>query len=85
MLGFYDGAAWGVIIGLALMIIGGLVIWAYGARRFQQTTPALNSDNPEAEATRRFHSRLSRAFFMYGISAIIAGLALFAFAGRHFL
>ena len=71
-------AAWSVILGLALMSIGGLVLWAYGARRAQSTVVA---SGPEAEATRNFHLNLVRWFFIYGILVIALGVSLLFWGG----
>lgn len=86
MMNFYDNTAWAVIIGLGLMIIGGLVIWAYGARHFKASSNvSLNSANPEAEATRRFHGQLSKVFLGYGVAAIALGALLLAVSGKYLL
>lgn len=75
-------AAWSIIVGLALMLVGGLVMWAYGARKMQIMFGAIG---PEVEATRDFHTRLVRWFFVYGVSVIALGLALLAWGGKTFL
>ena len=75
--GVYTFAAWMVVTGLALMVVGGLVLWAYGARR--QAGP-LQAEGPEAEATRAFHAKLSRWFFIYGVGVILAGGLLLLWA-----
>ena len=78
----YQIAAWGVIVSLSLMLIGGLVLWAYSARAVSGQIAAAG---PEAEATRRFHQQLARWFFVYGIAMILGGLGLLFWAARYFL
>ena len=53
MMNVYQMAAWNVVAGLSLMVVGGLVLWAYGAR---QQRGVLLAIGPEAEA----HPRISR-------------------------
>jgi hypothetical protein len=73
----YDRAAWGVIIGLAMMVIGGLVLWAYGARNYEPAEErSFAAAGPEAEATRRFHVRLVKMFFIYGLSLVTLGIVV---------
>ena len=72
-------AAWGTIIGLALMLVGGLVLWAYGGSRATALALLVES-GPEAEATRLFHQRLARWFFIYGSVIVTLGLALLLWA-----
>jgi hypothetical protein len=74
-------AAWCVILGLSLMSVGGLVLWAYGTRRAGDVAVA---KGPEAKATRDFHSRLVRWFFVYGVTVIIGGVLLLFWAGSVF-
>ncbi len=74
-------AAWSVIAGLSLMLVGGLVLWAYGARRNAVVAGEMGL---EAEATQRFHSRLARWFFMYGVVVILIGMALLFWASTIF-
>jgi hypothetical protein len=76
-------ASWSMIIGLALMFVGGLVLWAYGARR-ASTIGKLAETGIESEATRQFHQRLSRWFFIYGGLIITLGLALLLWAASNF-
>jgi hypothetical protein len=71
-------AAWSVILGLALMSIGGLVLWAYGARR---AAASLTASGPEAESTSMFHTKLTRWFFIYGVLVIAVGAALLFWGG----
>ena len=78
----YQIAAWSVIASLSLMLVGGLVLWAYGARVPQGE---LSATGPEAEATKRFHRRLARWFFIYGIAMVIGGTALLFWAGAYFV
>jgi hypothetical protein len=76
-------ATWATIIGIALMFVGGLVLWAYGGRK--ASSAALHADvGLEAEATRRFHQRLTRWFFVYGSLMITVGLALLLWAAPNF-
>jgi sterol desaturase/sphingolipid hydroxylase (fatty acid hydroxylase superfamily) len=75
-------ASWSVILGLALMLVGGLVLWAYGARRSRAPIPVIG---PEAEATQQFHTRLVRWFFVYGVTVIVIGLALLFWGGSIFI
>jgi hypothetical protein len=77
-------ATWSTIIGLALMLVGGLVLWAYGGRR-SSTLAKLAETGAEAEATRRFHQRLARWFFIYGSLIITLGLALLLWAASNIL
>jgi hypothetical protein len=76
-------ATWSTIIGLALMLVGGLVLWAYGGR--DSSTAKLNNTGLEAEATRQFHQKLTRWFFIYGSLIVTLGLALLLWAALHFL
>lgn len=70
----YDGVIWGVIIGLALMCIGGLAMWAYGARRpVTAVSPATPPDTAMAEQ-HHFHRRVARLFVVYGAILLGAGL-----------
>lgn len=76
-------ATWATITGIALMLVGGLVLWAYGGRK--ATSAAKYADmGLEAEATRRFHQRLTRWFFIYGSLMITLGLALLLWAVPNF-
>jgi hypothetical protein len=75
-------AAWSVIAGLSLMLVGGLVLWAYGAR--QRAVVVAPEGGPEAEATQHFHTRLSRWFFMYGVMVTLVGITLLFWAGSIF-
>lgn len=77
----FQAAAWSVIAGLSLMLVGGLVLWAYSTR--PSTTIA--AGGLEAEATHRFHRRLTRWFFVYGVLVIAAGAALLFWGGSIFL
>lgn len=76
----FDLIVWKMIVGLALMLVGGLMLWAYGAQRRTSDTalPAMNG--PEAEATRQFHTNLVAWFFWYGIGCVGIGLGLVAWA-----
>jgi hypothetical protein len=76
-------ATWSTIVGLALMLVGGLVLWAYGGRR-ASSSARFADVGPEAEATRRFHQRLARWFFIYGSLMIALGLALLLWAAQNF-
>lgn len=77
-------ATWSTISGLALMFIGGLVLWAYGAR--QTSSIAKYAEvGIEGEATRRFHQRLARWFFTYGSLIITLGLVLLLWAASNML
>ncbi len=78
----YQTAAWGIIASLSLMLVGGLVLWAYSAR-----TPhgQLSSTGLEAEATKRFHLQLSRWFFIYGVAMVTGGLGLLCWSARYFI
>lgn len=79
---FSDLTAWRVILGLSLMSVGGLVLWAYGSHRARNL---VSVTGPEAEATRNFHLNLTRWFFIYGIIVVIAGAGLLLWAGSVFL
>ncbi|MBV8060829.1 MAG: hypothetical protein JO126_05080 [Alphaproteobacteria bacterium] len=79
----YQIAAWCVIIGIALMLIGGLVLWAYGARR--HISSSVVATGPEAEATQRFHQQLAHWFFIYGAGVITLGVALLFWGGALFM
>lgn len=76
-------ATWSTIIGLALMFVGGLVLWAYGGRT--STMAKLADTGIEAEATRRFHQRLTRWFFVYGSLIIVLGTTLLLMAASSVL
>ncbi len=76
-IGVYNLAAWGVIVSLALMLIGGLVMWAYGGKRPSVSDQLFAAVGPEAEATRLFHVKLTRWFFVYGAVVIFIGSCLF--------
>ena len=82
MMTVYQMAAWNVVAGLSLMMVGGLVLWAYGAR--PRAGVALIG-GPEAEATREFHAKLARWFFVYGVFVITTGAALLFWAGSYFI
>jgi hypothetical protein len=79
---FSDLTAWRVILGLSLMSVGGLVLWAYGTRHMRTVVTSMG---PEAEATRDFHLNLVRWFFIYGILVITSGAGLLLWAGSVFL
>jgi hypothetical protein len=81
-MGIYDKAAWSVILSLSLILVGGLVLWAYGARQRETSVAALTG--LEAESARAFHARLARWFFMYGISVITLGIALLLWGASIF-
>jgi hypothetical protein len=81
-MGIYDKAAWSVIFSLALILVGGLVLWAYGAR--QRAAGVLKLTGPEAEAAQRFHAQLARWFFLYGVGVIAVGIALLLWAASIF-
>jgi hypothetical protein len=74
----YELAVWGVILGLSLMMVGGLMLWAYGARRRRRAPSGFSG--PEAESARYFHLQLARWFFLYGVTIIIAGIGLILWA-----
>lgn len=76
-------ATWSTIAGLALMFIGGLVLWAYGARSHSVAKYA--EVGMEGEATRRFHQKLARWFFTYGALILTLGLVLLFWAASNFL
>lgn len=68
----YDKTAWGVVIGLALLVVGGLMFWVYGNRTSQQTV-VLNPTGPEAESTTLLHLKLIRWFYIYGVCLCVVG------------
>jgi hypothetical protein len=72
-MGINNLAVWGVIVSLALMVVGGLVLWAYGARTNRVLATSLMVTGPEAEATRLFHTKLVKWFLCYGLGAIAVG------------
>jgi hypothetical protein len=78
-----DRAAWSLILGLSLMIVGGLMLWAYGSRRRSSMPP--NFTGPEAESARYFHHELANWFFFYGVATIIIGVALILWASSVLL
>jgi hypothetical protein len=80
--GIYDKAAWSVILSLSLILVGGLVLWAYGAR--QKSTAALKLTGPEADSAQLFHAQLARWFFLYGVGVIAIGIALLLWAASIF-
>jgi len=71
-MGLYDSAAWGIIAALALILVGGLMLWTYGGHKIAPTK--ISVGGPEAEATRTFHTHLSHWFLFYGATLIILGL-----------
>ncbi len=75
----YDDASWSVIFGLSLMMVGGLMLWAYGARRRILSTQGFSG--LEAEAAQHFHQKLARWFFLYGITIILTGVGFLLWAG----
>ncbi len=75
-------ATWSTIAGLALMLVGGLVLWAYGGRR-ATTVASLVETGPEAEATKQFHQRLSRWFIVYGSFIVTIGLFMLIWAASN--
>jgi hypothetical protein len=77
-MGIYRYAAWGVVFGLAFMLVGGLVLWTYGTRR---VVGNIDSVGPEAASTRLFHVKLSRWFFIYGMAIMTIGTALLLWSG----
>jgi hypothetical protein len=77
----YDYTSWGVIAGLALMVVGGLMLWAYGARYDRLVAMSLTVSGPEAEAIRLYHSTLARRFFSYGCAIIVLGAVLLVGCG----
>jgi hypothetical protein len=79
---FSEIVAWSVVVGLSLLSVGGLVLWAYGTRNNQNFQASLGM---EAEATRHFHLHLVRWFFIYGISVMIVGAGLLLWSGSVFL
>ena len=83
-MGIYDEAAWGVIVGVALMLVGGLMLWAYGARGAKPNEAVLVT-GPEAEATRQFHGKLARWFFLYAMVVIAVGGGLVKLVRTHFI
>jgi len=74
----YQLAAWSVVFGLTFMLVGGLVLWAYGARK---TTGLVGAAGPEAAATQLFHTRLVRWFYVYGMAMMTVGAALLLWSG----
>ncbi len=73
----HEGAVWDLIIGLSLMIVGGLMLWTYSARRRQRGEGiVLSASGPEAEATQRFHVRLARWFHLYGVGLTLVGAVM---------
>lgn len=75
-------ATWLTIVGLAFMLVGGLVLWAYGERRESQLAK-LADFGIETEATRSFHQRESRWFFVYGSVISAFGVSLLLWAVTH--
>lgn len=71
-MGLYDNAAWSVIFSLSLMLVGGLMLWAYGGH--EEEPKELPTTGPEATATRTFHLHLSHWFLFYGATLIVIGL-----------
>jgi hypothetical protein len=69
----YQLAAWGIIIGLSLMMVGGMVLWAYGAR---PQKIRMSASGPEDEAAKLFHQRYARWFFIYGVVMIVIGTGI---------
>ncbi|HUY68634.1 MAG TPA: hypothetical protein VMV79_04975 [Alphaproteobacteria bacterium] len=80
-MGIYNRAAWSVILGLALILVGGLVLWAYRARA---DAGASQLAGPEADAARLFHTRLARWFFAYGLAVIALGLGFLGWGASIF-
>lgn len=76
----YQLAAWSVIVSLSLMVVGGLVLWAYGARRRAGDGVPLKLIGPEAEAAQLFHIKLARWFFFYGMAVILIGAGMLLWA-----
>jgi len=70
-------AAWCTVLALSMMLVGGLVLWAYGGGRNHF---AIETAGPEAEATQRFHNHLARWFFIYGVTIVVGGVLLLAWA-----
>jgi hypothetical protein len=73
-------ATWGTISGLALMFVGGLVLWAYGARRRSWVGGEMAEVGPETEAAHYFHQRLTQWFLVYGSVIVIVGFILLLWA-----
>ena len=80
-------ATWGTIGGLALMLVGGLVLWAYGGRKRSvfSNIAAIADVGVEAAGARLFHQRLARWFFIYGTLLVTLGLVLLLWAASVFL
>jgi len=70
----YERAVWCIILGLALMIVGGLMLWTYGTRRRKSAPRGFSG--PEASAAQLLHLKLARWFFVYGVLVTLAGVAL---------
>jgi len=71
-MGLYDTSAWGVIASLALIAVGGLMVWAYGGHKIAPLN--LSATGPEAEATKSFHRDLSSWFLFYGATLVVIGV-----------
>ena len=74
----FDINVWKMIVGLALMLVGGLMLWSYGMQKRLDRNSMPTMSGPEAEATRDFHTRLVTWFFWYGMGCVLVGLALVA-------
>jgi hypothetical protein len=72
-------ATWAVIIGLSLMLVGGLVLWAYGGGQ-PSSGAKFHETGIESESVRAFHQKLSRWFFIYGSLIIAGGIVLLMLA-----
>ena len=77
-----DWYSWGVILGLALVITGSLILWAYGRPSANRVDDATLSRLPEDAARMRlFLNRSSKGLAFYALLAIAGGLALTFGAG----
>jgi hypothetical protein len=76
-------AVWSILFGLSLMLIGGLMLWAYSLHR--PPLEDLQLKGPESDSARRFHSHLSRWFFLYGVVVTTLGLIFLLSAGSVFI
>jgi uncharacterized membrane protein HdeD (DUF308 family) len=73
---------WVTLLGISLLFVGGFVLWVYGTHVSHKP---IDTDAREAEATHKFHSYLVQWFFLYGIIAIIVGVACLLTAAAEML
>jgi hypothetical protein len=79
----FEIAAWSVMFGLSLMLIGGLMLWAYSL--YRPVTEHIDIKGPEAESARSFHGQLARWFLLYGVVVTTLGLIFLLSAGSVFV